>query len=150
MTTRHQIEFGTVSLFAASAVLGIFLALSINHQPKISKKFSLPVIDTQQIFPTSTPTPAPAIVLVPKVERFSQLSPDGTKKLTMRVTSQAGSDTKTYSFTTSAADDTNFQEIYTVTLPTSENMSIPFNTWSPDDTYVFLQHNLTVGTEALV
>jgi len=31
--------------------------------------------------------------------------------------------------------------LYTVTVPASEGMSIPFNTWSPDDKYVFIQKN---------
>lgn len=140
MTIRHQIELDMVLLLVAASV-GIVFAMYYNNKSKISSSFSVPVM---QDFQKQLATPAPA----PKVETSSQESPDGTKILTMTVTTKDTS--KTYAFTTSDAANTNQQSIYSITLSGKESMSVPFNTWSPDNKYVFLIHNTTTGSEALV
>ncbi|HZE86968.1 MAG TPA: hypothetical protein VE090_02055 [Methylomirabilota bacterium] len=142
MTRRHQLTFEleTLSIIAISACLGIVLAMYFHNHPK---KISFPVMDTQ-LSPTPTAPPPP------QVDSSSQTSPDGTKKLTMTITSKNDADTKSYIFTTTDADGSNQQQIYTAILPPTESLTIPFNTWSPDNKYIFLQHNTKEGNEALV
>lgn len=142
MTTRHHIAFGSVSRLTTAALFGIVLALWLTHNTKISTDFSLPSMIVQSPIPTTAPTPT--------VQTFSQMSPDGNKKVIMTVTQKTDLDNKTYTFTTTDSQSTKQQEIYTTTLPNTESMSIPFNTWSPDDTYLFLQHTTKNGSEAFV
>jgi hypothetical protein len=147
MTIRHAIELDTISLLAISAVAGIVFAVYFNHKPNTRYSFSLPVMEAQDS--TLTPVPSDVPVFAPEVETFSQVSPDGTNKLTMTATANKDA-SKTYTFTTSDAANTNQKSIYTITLPNTENMGIPFNTWSPDNAYVFLQHNKASSSGAIV
>ncbi len=144
MTARHQIEFGTATLFGLAAAMGVFIAFYGNNTPKIQKTFALPIVQGIDV-PTPTPTSEPT----PAVETFSQPAPNGAKKVTMKVSTNKDA-TKTYSFTTSDGDDSNQKSIYSVTLPPEENMSLPFNSWSPDDKYLFLTHHTAAVNEALV
>ena len=64
---------------------------------------------------------------------LSQISPDGTKTLTMNTST---SDNQvTYSFFTNSNPEISF----TKTLTKASKFSIPFNTWSPDNKYVFIK-----------
>jgi len=134
MTTRHQIELDMILFSIAAGVVGTVFALYFNHKPNIRNSLTLPVMQELQ-------NPSPTLIPTPKIETSSQISPDGAKLLTMTVTTNKN--TKTYAFTTSDGTNTNVNKvsIYTAILPSTENMSIPFNTWSPDNAYVFLQHN---------
>lgn len=60
-------------------------------------------------------------------------SPDGKAKLTMKKI--ASNNLVNYTFNTD-------KSIFTKTLASSNTLSIPFNTWSPDNKYVFLKENL--------
>jgi hypothetical protein len=144
MTKRHHIELESVIFLLAAAGIGFVLALYAGHKPQFQTHVSLPVMQSNENpSPTASPTP-----LIPKPEVSSQISPDGTKQLTMTVTSNSEL-SKTYTFVTSDADGTNQKTVYTASY-NAESMSIPFNTWSPDDKYVFVIHTLSSGTEALV
>jgi len=140
MTTAHKIELDSVALFLLAALAGVVFAFYYNHNIKPRSVFSLPVLDT-----FATPTPPST----PKVETFSGVSPDGTKKLAMTVTSNKTT-SKTYTFSVSLADGTSPQSIYSINLPIDETMSIPFNAFSPDDNFIFLQHNTRDGSESFV
>jgi hypothetical protein len=142
MTKRHQIEIESVILLTLAAGVGVTFALYSGYKPQTPTKISLPVMQLQEN-PTSTPAPT-LTPLIPKPQVTSQISPDGTKLLTMTVTTNDDF-TKTYTFVTADADNKNKVTIYTNTY-TTDSMSIPFNTWSPDDKYVFLTHD----NEALV
>jgi len=140
MTKRHQIEIESVMLFILSAGIGCAFALYIGHKPQ-PPRVSLPVMQMYNSTPVLTTTPTPVI---PKPQVTSQVSPDGRKQITMMVTTNNDL-TKTYTFTTSDADGSNQQTIYSASYAT-DSMSIPFNTWSSDNKYVFLMH----GNEPLV
>jgi hypothetical protein len=128
-------------------VVGIVFAAYFNHKPNTRYSFSLPVMQAQDS--TLSPVPSEAPVFAPEVQTFSQVSPDGTKKLTMTATTNKDAG-KTYAFITSDAANANQQSIYEATLPNMENMSIPFNTWSPDNAYVFLGQNTASSSGAIV
>ena len=85
-----------------------------------------------------------------KLEEFSssQPSPDGSKKLTMSVVTNKNF-TKTYTFTSSNADGSDRKVAYALTLG-KDTMTIPFNTWSPDNKYVFVVLKGQTTTEAIV
>lgn len=142
MTTRHQLELGTVSIFALAACAGIFLAAYNNYKPHIQKSYALPIVERLT-------SPLPSVEPTPAVTTSSQPSPDGAKKLTLTVTSQENAN-KTYTLIASDSDDSNETPIYTITLPDQENISIPFNAWSPDDKYFFVIYHKGDLNEALV
>lgn len=71
----------------------------------------------------------------PSIESSSQPSPDGLWKVLMTTTPLASGSAQ-YIFST--VDKSNIQqEIYSHI--TNEKYMIPFNAWSPDDKYVFIQ-----------
>jgi hypothetical protein len=155
MTKRHTTGINPILFLALSAITGVFFAAYLNHKTNIraSASISLPVVQHLQNQPTlifvPTPTSIPSLAPTPKTETFSQVSPDGTNTLTMTVTTNQDL-TKTYVFTTFKGTNTTQKLIYNTTLPSVESMVIPFNTWSPDNAYVFLQHNSLGSNEVIV
>lgn len=140
--TARTLEIDTIFLLSISAIAGVVFAVSSNHKPNISYSFSVPVIETSQ-------NPISILNPVPTTKTSSQISPDGTKILKMTTITNKDT-TTTYSLIASNSDGQNQQSIYATTLPSTESITIPFNTWSPDNKYVFIQHNILNGSEALV
>lgn len=141
MTIRQSIEIDFFSLLVAAAIVGMAFAITSNHAPKPRVTFSVPVMqETQNTLPSIDPTPK---------EVASQVSPDGTTKITMSAVTNRDL-SKTYTFTTSDSLDNNQKTIYTATLPSTDTMTIPFNTWSPDNRYIFLKHASSQKNETLV
>jgi hypothetical protein len=100
--------------------------------------------------PTPTPTPAPLITsapaaYIPSVSTTSQISSDGTQTVTLR-TIQNKDSTETFDITSS--DSSTF--MFSKTLPQGQSISIPYNTWSPDDKYFFIQENDGSQTAVMV
>lgn len=78
-----------------------------------------------------------------KTDTASQPTPDGTKKVVMKTTHNTNS--LHYVFTTTDGLGGNIQPLFEETVQASmsatEGMNIPFNAWSPDNKYVFIQKN---------
>lgn len=142
MTIRHQLELGSVSLVTLAAVAGITFAVITNNKPQLPPRV-LPVNEGIQ---QPTPTPTTATIQTVTAE---QPSPDGKEKLTMIITSN-GTDEKTYTFIATNTDTNDQKTIYKTILPSVESMEIPFNSWSPDDKYFFINHVTKLGKEAMV
>ncbi|MCL5114060.1 MAG: hypothetical protein M1372_02745 [Patescibacteria group bacterium] len=147
MKKQHVIEQDTIFLLAVSIIAGVVFAAYFNHKPNIRFSFSLPSVQNFQKS-ASTSAPTPTLASLQKTETFSQVSPDGAKKLVMTVTTNKNK-SKTYIFTASGETSAT-PSIYAMALPDKESMSIPFNTWSPDGAYVFIQHNTSSGSGVLV
>ena len=136
MILRYRIILETISFLMIAAIIGSFLVWRENRdfQQKFLATDSLVSANdlSQKIIPTVTS--------IPKVDFASQTTPDGTKILSMTRTQNSD---KTYTYIFSVEDESgdNKKQIYTVTIPVSENMSVPFNAWSPDNQYLFIQKN---------
>ena len=136
MILRYRIILETISFLMIAAIIGSFLVWRGNRdfQQKFLSTDSLVSANdlSQKIIPTVTS--------IPKVDFASQTTPDGTKILSMTRTQNSD---KTYTYIFSVEDESgdNKKQIYTVTIPVSENMSVPFNAWSPDNQYLFIQKN---------
>jgi hypothetical protein len=129
ITVRHQIELETFFLISIAAGISVFFVIQKNnYQPQFSIASGIPSVSV------------PAEVISPKVIISSQISPDGTKKVIMKITENPDN-TKTYDFSVSDENGANEQFIFAKTLSSSNNMVIPFNTWSPDDKYFFIEQN---------
>lgn len=136
MTIRHQIELETISFILFAAFLGSFFAWRSNQNNQQHIHLTVPIVENNTTQNIITPTVIPTI----SVETTSQISPDGTKKLSMKATNNPDG-THSYVFTTADGSGSNEQQIYSTKLNKPETMNIPFNTWSPDNQYVFIQKN---------
>lgn len=88
------------------------------------------------------PTPTPMIIFSNPIQETSMDSPDGTKILTME--RQQMKDYVKYSFFTSSKSEPAKQIIFSKEEIPSQGLSIPYNTWSPDNVYVFLKESTPV------
>lgn len=79
-----------------------------------------------------------------QVDTASQPTPDGKKKLVMEATHNRRNSV-TYVFTTTDGSGGSLAPLFTTTVQASQSaseaLSIPFNAWSPDNKYVFIQKN---------
>lgn len=82
---------------------------------------------------------APLSPISEKLEKSSQTSPDGTKRLVMTKMTNAGGGI-TYIFETEDSLGLGKTEIYRDSNAT-DTYDLPFNAWSPDNKYVFLYKN---------
>ena len=127
--TRRQIELETFLLISIVVVGSLYFAIQKNnHQPQFSFASGI------------SPVSAPAEIISPKITVAQQISPDGEKKVIMKVTENSDN-TKTHDLSTADENGANEKFVFTKILDSSKNMSIPFNTWSPDDNYFFIQEN---------
>lgn len=83
--------------------------------------------------PITTPTPEP-------IKDVQINSADGSMKIVMKKTS-VGGDRISYSFFISEISGNSEKLIFTKALSLGSAMSIPQNTWSPDNKYLFLKEN---------
>lgn len=136
MTQRHQIKLESVSFILIAVFSASFFVWQSNHNFQQQFYSDTPVI-AENTFPKIV---APTLNPILKIDTSSQISPDGTMKLNMKKTHNRDG-TLTYLFTVTDGSGGNEHEVYTTKSEGSENLSIPFNTWSPDDKYVFIQKN---------
>ncbi len=129
MTVTKKLEFESACFVLIGVMVGAF--------------FIGQARSTQEQFPSLANLPAMAANPTPTIEApalSSQISPDGTKKVTMKVTPNKDG-TKTYEVSTSDGDEQNMHTITSITLAGKDNVIIPFNAWSPDNRYFFIQEN---------
>lgn len=142
MTIKHQIELETISFIFIAAFLSVFLVWRSNQS--FQQQFHLAVPFVAENKTETVVTPISDKVL--KIDIATQTSPDGTKKLIMKTTHNFDG-TLTYVFSVTDKSAESKQVLYTERVKGSESMSIPFNTFSPDNKYLFIQKN---GSNALV
>lgn len=85
----------------------------------------------------------------PTVQTQDVHSGDGTVKLIMKAQT-AKDGTANYTFTASEISGNNSHIILSKALGANESMSIPYNTWSPDNKLVFIQYTNGSTTEYYV
>lgn len=125
ITVRHSIE--TVFFISLTMAVMLFVMVQRNNS-KNQSVFSaaLPVVIT----PMPTPTPkGPQISVMD--------SPEGSKTLTLEM--QEDKDTAIYLLSAASKPDGQKKQLFKKVEPNSQILSIPFNTWSTDNAYVFLK-----------
>lgn len=139
-TLKHKIE--SVLLITIAGLIGLFFAVSIN-------KTQLRITPTRiAIDANSIPTPLPTEIVVVE-SSFSEISSDGSKKVILR-TIQNRDKTQTVTVSTKDGNIGSEQIIFSKTLEKGKNMLIPYNTWSPDNKYFFIQENSSEESEIMV
>jgi len=130
MNTIHQNLLLPTIFWASMGVCVSLFSFGVinNYHPQNRMVSALPIDGIN-------PTP---LVYIPNVDISSQLSSDGTHELTMKKISNKDS-AYTYEFSISKGSDNEKQLVYQKTLGPKSSMLIPFNTWSPDNQYFFIQ-----------
>jgi hypothetical protein len=129
ISLKQKIELEAIVLVIIVAVASIFfVTYKDTHQPQFT------------ISPNISPMKVPERLIAPKITISSQISPDGTRKVIMKITENADKTTH-YDFSTADVDGQNEQHVFTQTLDSSQSMTISFNAWSPDNNYFFVQQN---------
>jgi len=139
-TIRYSLGLKTIYLSIAAAAISLFLVIGMKNRQSQSNVVSATPISADAVTPTTTL----------EVEVImSQISSDGTKKLNMKTTDNKNN-SKTYTFSTSDGSGANEQIVFSKTLDFKRTMSIPYNTWSPDNKYFFIQEHGEEGDSVMV
>lgn len=119
-----------ISLFVFTAVV----VVSTQYEKRITAE-SFATIESEPTISVLDPTTKPTSVPTPITGSEIMESPDGT--VTLKVERLEQSESTQYTISTSPTSD---QSKYTV-YSTNEfdNLTIPYNTWSPDNKYFFLK-----------
>ncbi|HWY79375.1 MAG TPA: hypothetical protein VNW29_03390 [Candidatus Sulfotelmatobacter sp.] len=102
---------------------------------------------TQAGQPTQKPTPITTIVSMTPVttNAISQISSDGSQKVTIQTVQNKYATQTDNIFTVNTTIP-----LYSKTLSQGESINVPFNAWSPNDKYFFIQDNLSSGQSILI
>jgi len=134
---KHLLEVEAISFISIAAVVSTVLVIH-NNQNKQNFYIINPVNQTNNAQADTLPSPTP----LPQDDVVSQISPYGTKKVTLTIKHNADG-AKTVVITTQDSSGNNQQQIYTTNIGATDTISIPFNTWSPNDKYFFVVKNNT-------
>ena len=159
MFILKKLEIEAILFILVGAAVGFLLlihsrqanvqTLASNNVPNLPVIATIPTAEPPTPLPSPTPsptpTPAPIAPFIPTVANTTQISEDGTKNVTLR-TIQNKNDTVTYDITTSDSNAFMFSK----TLASGESISLPFNAWSPNNKYFFIQENTGTGTNIMV
>lgn len=116
-------------LFFIIVAIGISLMILVKRQNRIDSR-------VYSALPESSTSPLPTVVAPDPIETAFMDSPDGTMTLTME--KQPAKEYDKYSFFTSVKSETAKHLIFSKEVPLSQSLSIPYNTWSPDNVYFFI------------
>lgn len=141
-------ELETLLFIIVASALGLFAVFYL-RQPQMHMPTNvtspLPTIHVAE--PTTSPTPGTAVA--PQTTERIQVSPDGTQEVVMDKTT--GTDMTTqYTFALENTATKVKMTLLTTTPASTSSYMIPFNTFSPDDAYVFLQEKTTDQTNYFV
>lgn len=135
-TLRRHLELETIVLLMIAAAIGLLVTRFNILQPTITTVLAMP--DTV-INPKTVEIPATKVIFT------SQISSDGAKKIAMKTT-QNTDNTKTHELSTLDDSGKNQQPFLSKTLDNTKNIVVPFNAWSPDNKYFFIN----VGNDVMV
>lgn len=120
-------------IFAMLVVAGSVTFAFVNKPENTQQEFSS-TIQSEELEQTYPPEASAAT----KKTSVEIHSPDGKNKIIMNRKDNPDG-TTAYSFTTSDINGDNSKEIFSKTLSTNQSMDIPYNSWSPNNKYVFLK-----------
>ena len=115
---KHQIK---ITILACLLISGILVFFGLNPRKGVSNSPSYP----------------PPIANAQGNQQTSVGSPDG--KFTLDMKEDKGKDTVTYTFLMKDESSGSQKEIYTKTVPAGTTLSIPYNTFSPDNKFIFIK-----------
>ncbi len=132
---KHHSKFIIIVCFVISLLSVFFILNSLNVQPQ-----NVPV--------SQKPSYAPPIAIADSPKSTTIEAPDGKNKLVAK--EEKTKEGVVYSFSVINEATGVSKDIFTKSVPTGTVISIPFNTFSPDDKYIFLKEENPTGTTYLV
>lgn len=136
ITIKQQVEVETLFFITLAALAGFFFVYKNNQNFKQQFNVTVPILASN----VNQNTVASPIPLKPKVESASQVSSDGSKKLIMQTTTNTDN-TKAYLFSVLDTNSSVEKIIYAQTVDNTSSFFLPFNAFSPDNKYFFIQQN---------
>ncbi len=97
---------------------------------------------------SSAPTPT-SIPLSPQVKEMRYPSSDGKKVLIVKTTKTV-QDTTTYTFSVSTQATLSGHMLFKKSIKAPTTLTVPFNAWSPDNQYFFIQEHVGAKTTTFV
>jgi hypothetical protein len=129
MTLKHGLELEAIFFVALGAFISFVFIGNNQSAQQFNANASAPVI---MVTPMLTPTPATTPTTT------SQISPNGKKQV---IAETIQNKDYSYSYTLYVADGSgnDKQVVFSKNFDTSGSVAIPFNTWSPDNRYFFIE-----------
>lgn len=140
---RHQYPTVLFSLILITGLISSYFLLNRPAKNKIVKQISMPVILVSQ-----TPLPTPSVAPLFKKWSESQPSIDGSIELIVEYHELPNSQVSNSIFVKNKEKEK--QLIFTQDLIIDDQMKIPFNTWSPDETHFFIEKQTPIDSRYLV
>jgi len=145
VTQKFELELFLIIILAT--IVSLYIIFQRGQQFQVQAVTPLPsVFSTPAQIPSAIPSP----FLIPTIKTTSWVSPDGNSQVTLSVKNTQDS-SSTYSFyVASPIYNTNSKQIFSKTVDNKSSISTPFNTFSPDNNYIFLTDNEPDMTHYLV
>jgi len=121
--SKLQIELESFFLISIVAAGSLFLVIRNNQT-----QFSVGTVSS------------PLVTETIEEKTYSQISPNGENTVVMEVVSN-NDNTYTYSFYSADGEGNDRKFVFEKTLDDEKNMIVPYNTWSSDNKYFFVQEN---------
>ena len=121
--SKLQIELESFFLISIVAAGSLFLVIRNNQT-----QFSVGTVSS------------PLVTETIEEKTYSQISPNGENTVVMEVVSNENN-TYTYSFYAADGEGNDRKFVFEKTLDDEKNMIVPYNTWSSDNKYFFVQEN---------
>lgn len=134
---NSKTDTGLILVTVIISIICIVLIVYNRHQINI---LSLaPIQPTTVALPSSPPTPMPTPV--PRISKIiaSQINPDNSYILKLKMIPEQNLTAFTLLY--AKASDSTGTQLYASIPMLDTNWSIPFNTWSPDNKYIFIQED---------
>ncbi|HSW97304.1 MAG TPA: hypothetical protein VLF89_05755 [Candidatus Saccharimonadales bacterium] len=130
---KHLVEVEAISLISIAAVVSMVIVIHNNQNNQPNFHVLTPIAENNNAQADTLPTVTP----VPQDDLTSQISPNGIKKVVLKTTHNTDG-SLLFNISTTDNSGQNEQQVYSITLSSSESIYIPFNTWSPDNKYFFV------------
>ncbi|MDE2589000.1 MAG: hypothetical protein KGL95_04975 [Patescibacteria group bacterium] len=135
-----EVEVDTLILLFIFMLIGIGIAVWQNYHPHFHSITPLP--EVKKILPLS-------VEPIDNGETFVWISPDGQQELEMQ-TNYFRDTSKEYTFSDKDMTANNTHRIFSQVVDNQTIIKIPYNSWSPDNAYIFVDRVRGGKTEYLV
>lgn len=130
-----SVKYNLLTILFIVIVTGISLFVLLQRNEYLNK-------DALSYSPLPAISPTIASNYLGLVEATNSLSPDGTKVLTVK--KQRNKENTSYSYYVSNKPEDLGSLVFEKKINTGFEMSLPYNTWSPDNTYIFLKETTPI------
>lgn len=133
---------------------GIGLVFAINNNKsnieQINVSANLTKVANEQTIKIEEEKVVMPVKAEPVTTEDSQISSDGTRRVIVRTTGNNDSDIKSVQILTRNEKNGDEQAVFNNSISKDGEITAPYNAWSPDNKYFFVQQNSAQGTSIMV